>query len=194
MEWIDIIPDVACIINEYNGDITKVNTVFNAEIAPSDRVLGKMNWWKDFFAGSDEGIVDVARRIACEAKGASKFGTFSTMTLQGENLFPVFVKYEWQCKRVVEGEPLFLFTGRKLQKTTMHVEATQSETVATMASKACAIPDMDSELVDFFYNAPIALHWLGGDPAASNFFNGFFHILLSSCATSHKMYPKEPEI
>ena len=174
MDWIDIIPDVACIINEYNGDIIKVNAEFNSEIAPTDRVVGKMNWWKDFFAGSDEGVIGVARRIACEANGASKFGTFGTMTLQGESLFPVFVKYDWQVKRIAASESMFLFTGRKHQKTTMHVEATQSiidsGTVASMASKACAITDMDSELVDFFYNAPIALHWLGGDAIAIDSF------------------------
>jgi len=105
----------------------------------------------DFFQNDMKEPIEAAIRVSCSQSESKQeensiyIGKLSTLTLYGNEEFPVYKEFEWFV--VSMGANELLFSGRRTRKL-RH----------SMTGSALT----ESELVDFFVNAPIALHWLSG--------------------------------
>lgn len=144
----DSFPDPACIVKIDSEEISYVNSAFGVHCVKSNRAT-KMKLM-DFFQSDTIEAVQAAIRIACtsnvsELSSPVRMGRFMTLTLYGDDEFPVFKEFEWSVVRISANH--LLLSGRKINR---------------LRKSLSRLEDFESELVDCFANAPIALHWLSG--------------------------------
>ena len=151
----DVLPECAVIVDSQSGEILASNARFQAEIRISNTNF------KDLFKAEKNEEVQVTLRILSDGNvGCYLFlGTLHTLTLKvGEDStdFPVFRTYEWFGSKMADGR--LLLTGRRTGAV-MNSTASSSPVAYAIDDK---VVQFESELIDFFQNAPIALHWLNG--------------------------------
>lgn len=76
-------------------------------------------------------------------KTSVSVGRCRTLTFEGSSEFPIFRQYDWIIGAGIESNT-FIAVGRIVGAKERIVEEVEAE----------------AELLDFFQNAPIALHWL----------------------------------
>jgi len=140
---LDDAPLCALVLNA-NGHVTLVNKVFVELMGPLYKFAGY-----PFFqaAADDEGKAVLAETIAKVRKGDSqreRLRNLQMITLAGEAGLPVKAHFDW-----------FIGPGDGVAGEVILYGDPCSDNILAQRHK-------DAELVDFFQNAPIALHWLSG--------------------------------
>mmetsp|Transcript_7269 Transcript_7269/g.14808 ORF Transcript_7269/g.14808 Transcript_7269/m.14808 type:complete len:730 (-) Transcript_7269:525-2714(-) len=150
-EWappFDLSPDAIAVLDTKTMSVVHVNKQFTQQIAPAHRAVG-LSFVTDFIQPSDRPTLQHALNGAyCAATDDSEDKNNSalsvnTLIIGALSQYPIYRAYDWQFTESRDGKLTFCW-GRLVTKLTaerLKVEA---------------------EFQDFFDNAPIAMHWLGG--------------------------------
>jgi PAS domain S-box-containing protein len=141
VELLDALPDAVCIVDKL-GLIVQANSYFCKNIAKAERTVG-ISLLEDLIHQTDRDKLGIAVRQASSTGDRVVIGRCRTMTFEGANEFPVFRQYEWVVSGGVEPGTV-IASGRLVGAKERIVQEVEQE----------------EELLDFFQNAPIALHWL----------------------------------
>lgn len=140
-EFFDSLPDATLIVDSQRGIIQKVNAQFISAVARAERTVGLM-MLEDLVHISDRDKLSLAFRMVVDKGGRSPVGRCRTLTFEGDNEFPVFRQYDWVLSPGTAGT--VVASGR----------------IVSAKERIEADVESEAELLDFFQNAPIALHWL----------------------------------
>jgi PAS domain S-box-containing protein len=179
--FVNQLPDAICIIDP-NGEIKQSNAQFKSKIQNGyngdlDMVPGTreihLNFVKDilhpdFITGYVEALKMIQSSDSCKTV---TLGLLKTLTVTAEKKFPLYRSIHWTVSSM-EKQNLFILIGRDPDIISVNTNemALASKECHTQKSFGCVpsfqkeLQDRDQtmvdELVDFFQNAPISLHWL----------------------------------
>jgi PAS domain S-box-containing protein len=141
--------DLVVVLDLNNRTIVHVNKQFVREIAPAHRAVG-LSFLTDLIQPSDRPAVETAMSNAfCPGvdyepgKNLHVATSVNTLVLGVLGQYPIYRSYDWKFTKS-EDDKFFLCLGRLM--TVLNAERHKDE----------------AEMMDFFDNAPIAMHWLGG--------------------------------
>lgn len=144
LKILNFLPDVICIANGVSGEISFVNAAFDKLIVVKDFAY-RMNFLGDFFKATQNDVIisSLKQIFESEDQVPVNIGMLDTLTKREKDSLPTYASVEWFGMKLDDQK--ILFSGHK-RETGKGVEENANE----------------AELYDFFQNAPIALHWLGG--------------------------------
>jgi len=141
--------DLVVVLDSNHRTIVHVNKQFVHEIAPAHRAVG-LSFLTDLIQPSDRPAVETAMSNAfCPGvdyrheKSLHVATSVCTLVLGVLGQYPIYRSYDWKFTKS-EDDKFFLCLGRLV--TVLNAERHKDE----------------AEMMDFFDNAPIAMHWLGG--------------------------------
>ena len=141
METFDALQDAICLL-EKTGLIVKANAYFFANIARAERTVGATTL-EDMIHQADREKIIAGLQQVQGGGGRVAVGRCRTLTYEGENEFPVFRLFDWVLCTGMEDNTV-LASGR----------------IVSAKERIEQEVEREQELLDFFQNAPIALHWL----------------------------------
>ena len=148
------IPLIVCLVSASDCKITSVNKMFAKHIIPKKLAVG-MSFLSDLLKPEDVyNFKCVASVCLTEAeKDYMEAGSFPTLCFIGEQSFPIYSTFTWSITKV-DADTLMISASlpQSVKKNEEEKEPTPLNEEKTIVTT--------SEFVDFFQNAPIALHWL----------------------------------
>ena len=173
MDYLDRLP-VNVLIAEATSEfkITYVNKCFEGQIMGKMQAVG-MKFLQDFLKFEDrykfECAISILQREVSR-EDSVEVGAFQTLRLYGKERFPLYSSFLWSVTLLNDGK--FMFSAPKIAIANDNNDTSPESTSSSILTT--------NEFVDFFQQAPIALHWLSGtgnnkkqQTIATNFF--FIH-------------------
>ena len=138
----EVMPEAACLLDD-DSRIVRVNSLFQQTIARAERTVGATTLEEMIHQADREKIVAGLQQVQ-GGGGRVAVGRCRTLTYEGENEFPVFRLFDWVLGPTGDQQRSLIAVGH------------------AVSIKGRIAPDarQDLDLLDFFQNAPIALHWL----------------------------------
>ena len=141
MDVFDALQDAICLVDK-TGLIVKANSYFCKNIAKAERTVG-VSMMEDMIHQADRDKIAAGLQQVQARGGRVAVGRCRTLTYEGENEFPVFRLFDWVLNAGMEDGGV-LASGR----------------IVSAKERIEQEVEREQELLDFFQNAPIALHWL----------------------------------
>ena len=144
-DLLDTLPDAICVIDSRSYTIKYINKTFSDDLMNINNLKDK-DFVDNVIEQKDRSKFKVALSTVCMTPNEVEVGYCQSLALIGDEKFPVHKSYYWSISKINQDN--FAIRG------ILNHEKYHTKTKTDM--------DFSAELLDFFQNAPISLHWLTG--------------------------------
>ena len=143
---------LCAVVLDSDGKAKEINQLFEQLMGPLFK-LANLEFFQ--LASTEDGKAALGAAIAKVRSGASKrerLRNIEMLTVAGRAGLPIKSHFDWYIGPGMAADPLS--TGAALAEVILYGDACSDDLLEQR--------EKDAELIDFFQNAPIALHWLSG--------------------------------
>jgi hypothetical protein len=160
MDYLDRLPVNVLIADAIELKITYVNKCFEDQIMGKMQAVG-MKFLLDFLKCEEdrykfECAISILQREVSRDDSV-EVGAFQTLCLYGKERFPLYSSFLWSVTKLLDGK--IMFSAPKIAMANDNDTSTESSNNNNTTTSSILTTN---EFVDFFQQAPIALHWLSG--------------------------------